>query len=191
MADHGLSAKFKKGKKRETLVGSPCWFAPEMLNTGMSGYDHKVDIWALGITAIELAQGKPPFHDQSGMETIINIIEGEPPQLPQGSYGKVFRDFVNQMLQKDPELRPSSSELLVKFRSLLGKAKTGKHIVYKLGPFDEVLTEETEEDVDFGSMMEVPEERLKKKSNRKIIWDFGLGEDEESFSMQDTESIDI
>lgn len=45
LADFGLSSKLKKGQKRHTFVGSPCWMAPEMLDDNGEGYDLKADIW--------------------------------------------------------------------------------------------------------------------------------------------------
>lgn len=44
LADFSLSAKLKKGRKNETLTGSPCWMAPEILD-GKEGYDNAVDVW--------------------------------------------------------------------------------------------------------------------------------------------------
>ena len=68
ISDFGLTAKLKKKKKRSTIVGSPCWIAPEVLDENVEGYDYKADIWSFGITAIELATGKPPFSELSTMK---------------------------------------------------------------------------------------------------------------------------
>lgn len=63
LADFGLSSKLKKGQKRHTFVGSPCWMAPEMLDDNGEGYDLKADIWSLGTLAYELAYGNPPYYN--------------------------------------------------------------------------------------------------------------------------------
>lgn len=70
ISDFGLTAKLKKKKKekRFTIVGSPCWMAPEVLDEMAEGYDLKADIWSFGITAIEVASGKPPYSDFSAMK---------------------------------------------------------------------------------------------------------------------------
>ena len=69
ISDFGVTAKLKKGKKRNTLIGSPCYMAPEILDQEeKNGYDSKVDIWSLGITALELASGKPPNSEETTMK---------------------------------------------------------------------------------------------------------------------------
>jgi len=59
LADFGVSANMKKGIKRNTVCGSPCWMAPEVMQE--LGHDTSADIWSLGITAIELAMGDAPL----------------------------------------------------------------------------------------------------------------------------------
>ncbi|KAF3855750.1 hypothetical protein F7725_016473 [Dissostichus mawsoni] len=75
--------------KRNTVIGTPFWMAPEVIQE--IGYNCVADIWSLGITALEMAEGKPPYADIHPMR---------------------FKDFVSQCLVKNPENRATATKLL-------------------------------------------------------------------------------
>lgn len=96
-----------------SFVGTPYWMAPEVILAMDEGqYDGKVDVWSLGITCIELAERKPPYFNMNAMSALYHIAQNDSPTLASNEWTDVFKHFVEACLQKSPQLRPSSQQLL-------------------------------------------------------------------------------
>ncbi|XP_015178392.1 PREDICTED: neither inactivation nor afterpotential protein C isoform X1 [Polistes dominula] len=118
LIDFGLS-KMIKGElgKRNTCIGSPNWMAPEMVTSKTagsdSGYGSRADVWAVGITAIELADGRPPFQDMHPTRALFQIVRNPPPTLyRQSNWTQNFNDFISECLEKNPDNRPFMAEII-------------------------------------------------------------------------------
>ncbi|KAF1332502.1 Ste/ste20/mst protein kinase, partial [Globisporangium splendens] len=112
IADFGVSAQLRDTmSRRGTFVGTPYWMSPEMIQD--SDYDYKSDIWSLGITAIELADQKPPLFDEHPMRVLIQIPRNPSPRLKDPSaWSAQFSQFLQFCLEKDPTERPTALECL-------------------------------------------------------------------------------
>jgi serine/threonine protein kinase len=112
LADFGVSAQLSNTiSKRQTVIGTPYWMAPEVIQE--TAYDGRADVWSLGITLIEIAEGKPPLHGIHPMRAIFMIPSKPPPTLSEPKkWSEEFQDFIAQCLQKDVKKRPESKSLL-------------------------------------------------------------------------------
>lgn len=111
LADFGVSAELNNTiSKRKTVVGSPYWMAPEVIRE--SHYDGRADVWSLGITAIEMAEGAPPHSNLHPLRAIFVIPTKPAPTLQDpDNWSPEMLDFVRCCCQKDPNQRHDSALL--------------------------------------------------------------------------------
>ncbi|ORE19427.1 hypothetical protein CU097_009523 [Rhizopus azygosporus] len=112
LSDFGYCAHLEKPySKRTTLAGTLCWMAPEIVQN--KEYGPTVDIWSLGITAIEMIEGSPPHLEDPQQAIELLKTKNAPPALKNpDQLSSTFRDFLSQCLQFKAENRPTAHDLL-------------------------------------------------------------------------------
>ena len=120
LADFGFAVGLTEEQdKRRSVVGTPYWMAPELIR-GLE-YDAKVDVWSLGITAIELAEGEPPHLHEAPLRALLLITTKPSPTLRnEAKWSARFKHFLKCSLHTDPAKRASSESLLLVRRAASG-----------------------------------------------------------------------
>lgn len=179
LSDFGVSgALIESGYKRtgrRTFTGTPCWMAPEVMES--KGHNHKADIWSLGITSLELAFGKPPYAEQRPMKVMLMVIQNDPPsadaysskERDMDTLGRDFHRFVKQMLKKNPTKRPKAKTLLKD--NYLKKAKSHEYVKNRiLGSLPPVKVRPEKRETPKAQSMSVPNESRRGVSGSS--WNF-------------------
>ncbi|XP_010765879.1 misshapen-like kinase 1, partial [Notothenia coriiceps] len=175
LVDFGVSAQLDRTVgRRNTFIGTPYWMAPEVIacdENPDSTYDYRSDIWSLGITAIEMAEGAPPLCDMHPMRALFLIPRNPPPKLKSKKWSKKFLDFIEGCLVKTYNSRPSTEQLL-------------KHSFIRDQPTERQVRIQLKDHID----------RTRKKRGEKEETEYeysGSDEDEENRGGEDRESSSI
>ncbi|XP_069331387.1 TRAF2 and NCK-interacting protein kinase isoform X8 [Eulemur rufifrons] len=116
LVDFGVSAQLDRTVgRRNTFIGTPYWMAPEVIacdENPDATYDFKSDLWSLGITAIEMAEGAPPLCDMHPMRALFLIPRNPAPRLKSKKWSKKFQSFIESCLVKNHSQRPATEQLM-------------------------------------------------------------------------------
>uniref|UniRef100_A0A6B2LD03 Protein kinase domain-containing protein n=1 Tax=Arcella intermedia TaxID=1963864 RepID=A0A6B2LD03_9EUKA len=122
LADFGTAVQLTFQRlRRNTVAGTPYYMAPELIQR--LPYKHSVDIWSLGITIMELVNGKPPYYELEPREAVTAIVANGVRGLRSSHLSPEIKDFVNfQCLVNYPDNRASATQLLT--HPFINKATT-------------------------------------------------------------------
>ncbi|KAK8827663.1 hypothetical protein WA577_007210 [Blastocystis sp. JDR] len=110
LGDFGLSEPLNhSSSKRSTVSGTSMYMAPEVYEERT---ELKSDVWSLGISLMELAEGKNPYDGKNPFTIMKEVCAGSPPTLSSSQWSTDFVDFVKQCLVREASQRPSVERLL-------------------------------------------------------------------------------
>lgn len=110
LTDFGFCSHFSVRSMRQTVVGTPYWMSPEIINK--IPYDEKVDIWSLGILVIEMVDGEPPYMELDPIRVLYHIAGKGRPYPKSPGLSPELLDFIDRCLEVEPNKRASAEELL-------------------------------------------------------------------------------
>ena len=111
VADFGFAIQLtKEQKNRKSVVGTPAWMAPELIKK--ENYNELVDGWSVGVIAVELAEGEPPFLRLPALKAMYFISTKDAYRLNKHKFSSSYCEFVEKCLEKDIKKRWSIERLL-------------------------------------------------------------------------------
>ncbi|KAH0794758.1 STE family protein kinase [Histomonas meleagridis] len=174
VTDFGVSRKFASDKSfsTTTMVGTPYWMAPEVINE--EKYSFPADIWSTAATAMELAEGAPPFCEFPPTRAIVEIAtKGFPGLRFPKQFSQSFVHFIEICAQVDPSKRPTVEQLLkhpfVARTEKMNRTETMASLLNTQMCFEKLLEMDENEEMDTESFQSMTRSfiRTSKKTLRK------------------------
>jgi len=112
MTDFGYGSQLTdRNDTKTSVVGTTYWMAPELIKG--RPYGTKVDVWSLGIMAVEMFEGEPPYLEESMLKALFLIAKkGRPDFKNPDGMSHELKDFISQCTIMEPDQRPDTTELL-------------------------------------------------------------------------------
>ncbi|KAM5221481.1 LOW QUALITY PROTEIN: nik-related protein kinase [Ctenodactylus gundi] len=134
LVDFGVSAQVSRTNgRRNSFIGTPYWMAPEVINCDEDprrSYDYRSDVWSVGITAIEMAEGAPPLCNLQPLEALFVILRESAPTVKSSGWSRKFHNFMEKCMIKNFLLRPTSANML--HHPFVQNIKNERHVVDSL-----------------------------------------------------------
>ncbi|XP_065430399.1 death-associated protein kinase 2-like isoform X6 [Chrysemys picta bellii] len=111
--DFGLAQKLEDGVTFKSLCGTPQYIAPEVIN--YEPLSSATDMWSIGVITYILLSGMSPFQGETDAETLSNVVAGNY-EFEEKFFSEttdMAKDFIRQLLVKEPRNRMSAAESLV------------------------------------------------------------------------------
>ncbi|XP_073919383.1 nik-related protein kinase isoform X1 [Castor canadensis] len=134
LVDFGVSAQVSRTNgRRNSFIGTPYWMAPEVINCDEDprrSYDYRSDVWSVGITAIEMAEGAPPLCNLQPLEALFVILRESAPTVKSSGWSRKFHNFMEKCMIKNFLFRPTSANML--HHPFVQDIKNERHVVESL-----------------------------------------------------------
>ncbi|KAM6151568.1 nik-related protein kinase [Rhynchocyon petersi] len=134
LVDFGVSAQVSRTNgRRNSFIGTPYWMAPEVINCDEDprrSYDYRSDVWSVGITAIEMAEGAPPLCNLQPLEALFVILRESAPTVKSSGWSRKFHNFMEKCMIKNFLFRPTSANML--HHAFVQNIKHERHVVESL-----------------------------------------------------------
>ncbi|XP_045154531.1 nik-related protein kinase isoform X2 [Echinops telfairi] len=134
LVDFGVSAQVSRTNgRRNSFIGTPYWMAPEVINCDEDprrSYDYRSDVWSVGITAIEMAEGAPPLCNLQPLEALFVILRESAPKVKSSGWSRKFHNFMEKCMIKNFLFRPTSTTML--HHTFVKDLKNEGHVVETL-----------------------------------------------------------